>query len=615
MRWSTRSTTTSGGAPSATPPTSAAARGTGGRRSPRAWRACTTRCAGTGGRREGRSATSRCPIRGIAATRSAIARGVGRHAMATMAGKIDVRGTVAGGAESVVTDGALDFLGRLHREFDARRLDLLARRKERQARLDMDGTLDFRPETREVREGDWRVAPAPDPLVRRRVEITGPTDAKTVINALNSGADGFMADFEDSNSPTWANMVLGQAKLLQAIEGELTHDDPERGEYRLGDELATLHVRPRGWHLNEKHLITDGRSLSGALVDAGLFLFHNARRLLERGAGPYLYLPKLEGSFEAWLWNDVLRFVEDELGLERGTIAVTVLIETVPAAFEMEEILYELRERPAALNAGRWDYIFSMIKCFRERPEFVLPDRGKVTMTIPFMRAYTELLVATCHRRGAHAMGGMAAFLPSRTDQEANERAEAKLREDKAREAGDGFDGTWVAHPDFVAPAAEEFESQLGDRPNQVDRLRDDVEVSARELLDATAAGGAEEITEEGLRSDVNVALQYISSWLRGNGAAAVHGRMEDSATAEIARAQVWQWRHHGCRIDDREIDSDFVQQVASEELERIREEIGDDDWFQRQGRPDDSREIFEEVALGADFVDFLTLVAYERLP
>src|SRR5829696_7844770 len=439
MRWSTRSTTTSGGAPSATPPTSAAARGTGGRRSPRAWRACTTRCAGTGGRREGRSATSRCPIRGIAATRSAIARGVGRHAMATMAGKIDVRGTVAGGAESVVTDGALD----------------------------------FRPETREVREGDWRVAPAPDPLVRRRVEITGPTDAKTVINALNSGADGFMADFEDSNSPTWTNMVLGQAKLLQAIEGELTHDDPERGEYRLGDELATLHVRPRGWHLNEKHLITDGRSLSGALVDAGLFLFHNARRLIERGAGPYLYLPKLEASFEARLWNDVLRFVEDELGLERGTIAVTVLIETVSAAFEMEEILYELRERPAALNAGRWDYIFSMIKCFRERPEFVLPDRGKVTMTVPFMRAYTELLVATCHRRGAHAMGGMAAFLPSRTDQEANERAEAKLREDKAREAGDGFDGTWVAHPDFVAPAAEEFESQLGDRPNQVDRLRD----------------------------------------------------------------------------------------------------------------------------------------------
>jgi malate synthase len=312
----------------------------------------------------------------------------------------------------------------------------------------------------------------------------------------------------------------------------------------------------------------------------------------------------------------VLRFVEEELDLGHGTIAVTVLIETVPAAFEMEEILFELRERPAALNAGRWDYVFSMIKCFRERPEFILPDRGKVTMTVPFMCAYTELLVATCHRRGAHAMGGMAAFLPSRDDEEANERAESKLREDKAREAGDGFDGTWVAHPDFVRPAAEEFESVLGDRPNQVDNSRDDVDVSAGDLLDPGSAGGPDEITEDGLRKNVNVALQYISSWLRGDGAVAIHGLMEDSATAEIARAQVWQWRHHGCELDgEREIDSDLVQEVVAEELDRIREEVGDDDWFQRQGRPDDTSEIFEEVALGADFIDFLTLVAYERLP
>ena len=530
--------------------------------------------------------------------------------------RVDVRGTIAGGAERVVTDDALAFLATLHREFNSRRRDLLARRKERQARFDMDGTLDFRPETQEIREGDWQVAPAPDPLARRRVEITGPTDVKTVINALNSGADGYMADFEDANSPTWANMVLGQVNLVDAIAGTLTHEDPERGEYRLGDERATLHVRPRGWHLDEKHIIMDSRPLSGALFDAGLFLFHNARRLLDAGVGPYLYLPKLEGRFEARLWNDVLRFAEEELGLEQGTIAVTVLIETAPAAFEMEEILFELRERPAALNAGRWDYIFSMIKCFRERPEFILPDRSKVTMTVPFMRAYTELLVATAHRRGAHAMGGMAAFLPSRSDEDANRRAEEKLREDKAREASDGYDGTWVAHPDFVRPAGEEFDSALGDRPNQLDNRRDNVEVSPDDLLDVGSAGGAHEITQEGLRSNVNVALQYISSWLRGDGAAAIDGLMEDAATAEIARAQVWQWRHHECRLDeDGTIDAEFVQQVVGEELDRFREEVGDEDWFQRQGRPDDTRAIFEEVALGADFVDFLTLVAYGRLP
>ena len=488
--------------------------------------------------------------------------------MTTSDHRVDIRAPVEGRHGEVLTDDAIAFLAGLHRAFDARRRDLLARRAERQARLNMGGTLDFLSDTREIREGDWKVATAPDEMQRRRVEITGPTSAKMVINALNSGADGFMADFG------------------------------------------------RGWHLDEKHLSMDGRSMSGSLVDAGLYLFHNARRLLDHGSGPYFYVPKLEGHLEARLWNDVFRHAEDELGLDRGTVNVTVLVETIPAVFEMHEILYELRERPAALNAGRWDYIFSMIKSFRERPEFVLPDRGKVTMTVPFMRAYTELLVATSHRRGAHAIGGMAAFLPSRTDEEANRRADEKLREDKSREAGDGFDGTWVAHPDFVAPAIEEFDSVLDGRPNQVDRQRDDIEVTAAELLDAASAGGPEEITEAGLRSNVNVGIQYISSWLRGNGAAGIYGLMEDAATAEIARAQVWQWVRHQCTLEDgREITRDLVRELETEEVERIREEIGDDEWFKREGRPELSREIFEEVALAEEFVDFLTLPAYGRLP
>ena len=536
--------------------------------------------------------------------------------MTTSVSKVDVRAPVEGRIAEVLTEDALAFLADLHREFDARRRDLLARRVERQARLDSGGTLDFRDDTREVREGDWQVAPPPDDMQRRRVEITGPTTPKMTINALNSGADGFMADFEDSHSPTWENMIEGQANLIDAIERRLEFDDPEKGKYRLEEEVATLVPRPRGWHLDEKHLFMDGRAMSGSLVDAGLFLFHNARRLLDKGSGPYFYVPKLESHFEARLWNDVFRWAEEQLGLDRGTINVTVLIETIPAAFEMDEILYELRERPAALNAGRWDYIFSMIKCFRERPEYILPDRGKVTMTVPFMRAYTELLVATCHRRGALAIGGMSAFLPSRDDQDANERATAKLREDKSREAGDGFDGAWIAHPDFVAPAREEFDRVLGGRPNQVDRQRDDVEVSAGDLLDAASAGGPEEITEAGLRSDVNVGIQYISAWLRGNGAAGIYGLMEDAATAEIARAQVWQWLHHECTVEDgREITQELVQELEGEELERIRGEIGDDEWFEREGRPELSREVFEEVALAEEFVDFLTLPAYERLP
>ena len=547
--------------------------------------------------------------------RRALAPRVVPDAMAISAGKVDVRGSDEGRAKAVLTDDALAFLAGLHREFDARRRDLLARRDERQARLDMGGTLDFRPENEDVREGDWQVAPAPSALERRRVEITGPTDAKMVINALNSGADGYMADFEDSNSPTWSNMVVGQANLIDAVAGALEHEDAEGRRYSVGEDPATLLVRPRGWHLHEEHLMMDGRAMSASLVDAGFYLFHNARALLDQGSGPYLYVPKLEGRFEARLWNDVFRWAEGELGLDRGTIAATVLIETVPAVFEIEEIVYELRERPVALNPGRWDYIFSMIKCFREREEFVLPDRAKVTMTVPFMHAYSELLVATCHRRGAHAIGGMAAFLPSRDDQEANERAEAKLREDKSREAEAGFDGTWVAHPDFVGPARQEFESILGDAPNQLDRRRDGVEVSAADLLDVSSAGGPDEITEEGLRSNVNVAIQYISSWLRGNGAAAIYGLMEDTATAEIARSQVWQWIHHGCTLeDDREVTRELVQEIEAEELERIRGEIGDDEWFKHEGRPDQSRALFEEVALAQEFVDYLTAAGYGRL-
>jgi malate synthase len=525
---------------------------------------------------------------------------------------VEVRGAVEGRAEEVLSDGALDLVGRLHRELDDRRRELLRRREERQAELDAGGTLDFLSSTRGVREEEWRVAPAPPALQDRRVEITGPTSRKMVINALNSGARGFMADFEDANSPTWANMVGGQANLIDAVRGTIEHEEDGK-RYRLEEETATLLVRPRGWHLLERHVLVDGRPVAGGLFDFGLFLFHNAAEQLERGAGPFFYLPKLESHLEARLWNDAFELAQDALGLDRGTIRATVLIETLPAAFEMDEILHELRDHSAGLNAGRWDYIFSSIKRFRARPEYVLPDRSAVTMTVPFMRAYTELLVKTCHRRGAHAMGGMAAVIPSRTDEEANERAYAAVREDKQREAGAGFDGTWVAHPDSVPVATEAFDEVLGERPNQVERLRDDVEVSAGDLLALDRTPG--EITEQGLRSDVNVGIQYISSWLRGNGAAGIYGLMEDAATAEIARAQVWQWVHHGAKLDDgRTVTPDLVGEFETSELERIRGEVGDDQWFYSEGRPDLSRELFERVALSDEFVEFLTLPAYERL-
>jgi malate synthase len=509
--------------------------------------------------------------------------------------------------DEVLNDGALKLVGTLHEELDARRRELLEARQELQARLDGGGTLEFvtAPE-------DFTVAPVPEALQDRRVEITGPASRKMVINALNSGARGFMADFEDSNSPYWENMVGGQVNLADAIRGTIEHDE-EGKHYELGDDPAVLHVRPRGLHLPEAHLQVDGEPLAGAFMDFGLYVHRNAKALLERGWGPYFYIPKLESHREAALWRDAFTIAEGMLGLGRGTIKATVLIETIPAAFEMDAILYELRDHVAGLNAGRWDYIFSIIKGFRSRPEFVLPDRSEVTMTVPFMKAYSDLVVKTSHARGAHALGGMAAVIPSRTDEEANRRAFESVKADKEAEAGAGFDGTWVAHPDSVPVAMEAFDAVLGDRPNQVDRQRDDVSPSADALLAVDDTPG--DRTEEGLRSNVNVGIQYISSWLRGNGAAAIHGLMEDAATAEIARGQVWQWIRHEAKLDDgRTVTPELVRELEDSELEKIRAEIGDDEWFEREGRPELSKELFERVALSEDFVEFLTLPAYEEL-
>jgi malate synthase len=500
--------------------------------------------------------------------------------------------------QEIVSPEAIDFVAELHARFEAHRRKLLAARQEREP------PSGFLPETREIRESDWTVAEPPRDYVDRRVEITGPTDRKLVINALNSGARGFMADFEDANSPTWDNQVGGHVNLIDAIEGTIEYDSSEGKHYELEPQTATLLVRPRGWHLPEKHLQIDGDPASGALVDFGLYVFHGGRRLADRGCGVHFYLPKLEHHLEARLWDDVFSFAEDQFGMARGTMRATVLIETLPAAFQMDEILYELREHSLGLNAGRWDYIFSMIKCYRDRPEFVLPDRDDVKMTVPFMHAYTELLVKTCHARGAFAVGGMAALIPSRRDPEANERAIEAVRADKRREAEAGFDGTWVAHPDVVAVATEEFDRVLGERPNQIDRQRPDVTVGAAELLDAASTPG--EITEEGLRNDVNVGFQYISFWLGGRGAAGINNLMEDAATAEISRSQIWQWIRHG------KVSRERVREVLDEEMAKIRAEVGDEVW--EQGRPEDTRRVFEQVALGEEFPEFLTLPAYELL-
>ena len=512
-----------------------------------------------------------------------------------------------GRAGEVLTRDALDFVGRLQREFGTRREQLLHARDERQARIDGGEMPDFLTATKSVRDSEWRVAPAPKDLQDRRVEITGPTDRKMLINALNSGARVFMADFEDANSPTWSNLVEGQVNLIDAIERTLTFTSPEGKEYRLNPQVATLLVRPRGWHLDERHVLLGGRPVSGSLFDFGLYFFHNAKRLLEKGSGPYFYLAKLESHLEARLWNDVFNFAQDSLGIPRGTIRATVLIETILAAFEMEEILYELRDHSSGLNAGRWDYIFSIIKKFRNRPDFVLPDRAQVTMTVPFMRSYTELLVKTCHKRGAHAMGGMAAFIPSRRDAEVNRIALAKVKEDKDREAGDGFDGTWVAHPDLVPTATEAFDRVLGGRPNQLERQRPEVAVTPGRLIDVRVPGGT--VTEGGLRLNVSVGIQYIESWMRGVGAAAINNLMEDVATAEISRSQVWQWCRHGSRlVDGANVTADLVREIADDEMASLRARHGEELW--KKGRFHEAREVFEEVALSESFPSFLTLAA-----
>ncbi|QWF83320.1 malate synthase A [Amycolatopsis sp. CA-230715] len=529
-----------------------------------------------------------------------------------MASKLNYRVDVAGPAgprfDEILTPAALDFIARLDNAFAGRRRELLdARRLRREKLASGEENLEFRRETRSVREDPtWQVAGAAPGLEDRRVEITGPTDRKMTVNALNSGAKVWLADFEDATSPTWHNVVDGQLNLFDAIRRDIDFTTENGKRYTIGDEPATIVARPRGWHLVEKHIRIDGRPVSASLVDFGLYFFHNARQLLARGSGPYFYLPKLESHLEARLWNDVFRLAQHELGIPQGTIRATVLIETITAAFEMDEILYELREHAAGLNAGRWDYIFSVIKNFSEHgADFVLPDRAQVTMTVPFMRAYTELLVRTCHSRGAHAIGGMAAFIPSK-DPEVNKVALEKVQQDKEREAGDGFDGSWVAHPGLVPVCEKVFDEVLGGWPNQLGKLREDVVVTADDLLDVASAGG--EVTEKGVRANINVGLRYIDAWLRGTGAAAIHNLMEDAATAEIARCQVWQWIRNGTKLEDgTALTRELATSYLDEELANVKAETPG------EHRLDDARAIFVETALGEKLPSFFTTSAYAR--
>ena len=524
---------------------------------------------------------------------------------------IELRGPVQHRFDEVLTADALEFVAELQHRFGAPRAKLLERRSERRRRLYEGGSLDFLPDTREIREGTWSVAASPANLSRRWVEITGPTDRKMIINAMNSGADVFMADFEDANSPTWSNMVSGQVNLRDATEGTIAYDSADGRHYALEPEQATLVVRPRGWHLPERHVLVDSEPVAGALFDFGLYFFHCAPLLLKAGSAPYFYLPKLESHLEARLWSEVMSFAEDALRIPRGTVKATVLIETLPAAFEMDEILFELREHGTGLNAGRWDYIFSAIKCFSDRPEMVLPDRGDVKMTVPFMRAYTEQLVAVCHRRGAHAIGGMAALIPSRADEQANRLALEEVRSDKERELAQGYDGSWVAHPDLVPVVHDVFERGLEGADNQVQRRRDEVRVAAAELLDLPSTPGA--ITEGGLRANVNIGFRYLSFWLTGRGAAAINSLMEDAATAEISRTQIWQWVRHGAQLDDgRRVTWELVRDVLDDETAKIRREVGDDVWH--RGRPAETRALFEQVALSEELIEFMTLPGYDYL-
>jgi malate synthase len=523
---------------------------------------------------------------------------------------MEIKGPMRPGYEEILTPGALELVASLHRAFNGRRKELLARRGEVQKRLDAGELPDFLAETVAVREGDWKVAPIPRDLLDRRVEITGPVDRKMIINALNSGAKMFMADLEDAHSPTWDATIGGQLNLRDAVRGVIQYESPEGKSYRLGERPATLLVRPRGWHLTEKHVTVDGEPVSGSLFDFALYLHHNARALLDQGTGPYFYLPKLESHLEARLWNDVFVKAQEAMGLRTGTVKVTVLIETILAAFQMDEILYELRDHIVGLNCGRWDYIFSFIKKFRNRPEFVLPDRALVTMTTHFMRSYSLLTIKTCHRRGAFAVGGMAAQIPIKSDPEANALALQKVREDKLREASDGHDGTWVAHPGLVPIALEVFNDRMPG-PNQLDRLREDVHVTAADLL--TVPEGP--ITEAGLRININVGLRYLESWLRGSGCVPIFNLMEDAATCEISRTQIWQWIRHpkGVLDDGRKVTVELFRSVMDEELAKIRADIGPEAYD--RGKFPLARRIFDQVTTSPTLVEFLTLPAYEQLP
>ena len=516
-------------------------------------------------------------------------------------------------SEVVLTPDALVFLAELQRRFGDRRDELLQARRARREEVSRTGRLDFLDETREVREGDWQVAPAPADFRDRRVEITGPTERKMAINALNSGAKVWLADLEDANTPHWSNVVGGQVNLYDAVRRTIEFTSPQGKHYALKDPdgIPVIVPRPRGWHFDEEHLTLDGRPLVGALVDFGLYFFHNAKELLERGSGPYFYLPKMESHLEARLWNDVFTFAQEQLGVPHGTVRATVLIETIPAAFEMEEILHELRDHMAGLNAGRWDYLFSIIKYFRDAgPSFTLPDRNAVTMNAPMMKAYSDLLVRTCHKRGAFAIGGMAAFIPSK-DPEVNEAAFAKVRADKEREAGAGFDGSWVAHPGMVELCKEVFTEVLGDRPNQLDVLREDVEVTADDLLAAADTPG--DRTLDGLRANVSVGIAYLQAWLRGNGAVGIHNLMEDAATAEISRSQIWQWLNSGADLASGEkVTRELVDQVVEEEYAALLDSAGDDEAVRASFEA--ARRLFVECAIDPDFPDFLTLPAYAEV-
>ena len=529
-------------------------------------------------------------------------------------GQLEVEGNLPYQSSKVLTPEAIRFLADLEMEFRPRRKLLLHNRTQRQAMLNQGEKPDFLSSTKNIREDrSWKVAAIPPDLQNRRIEITGPTDRKMMINAMNSGANIFMADFEDANSPTWNNMIEGQANLREVIDRTIAFTSPEGKNYRLNEEVATLMIRPRGWHLTEKHLRINGESVSASLFDAALYFFHNARTLLEKGTGPYFYLPKLESHLEAKLWNDAFCKMQDALEIPRGSVKVTVLIETILGAFEMEEILYELRDHIAGLNAGRWDYIFSIIKKFNSHPDVLFPDRAQVTMAVPFMRAYTNLLVKTCHSRGAHAIGGMAAFIPSRKDAKVNEIALAKVREDKERECEDGFDGTWVAHPDLVRVAREPFDRVLKDKPHQKEQLRDDVNVSAADILNFRVPNG--QITENGLRNNISVALQYLESWLNGTGAVGIYNLMEDAATAEISRSQVWQWLHHhpsALLADGRAITIELYRSLLQDEIDKISATIGEEHF--RKSKYKLATELFDRLVSTAEYPEFLTLAAYDYL-